>query len=486
MKSTVEQISPTRVRINVEVPFDELKPSFDRAYSKLAKMVRIPGFRPGKAPARILESRIGRGAVLDEVVQEAIPAKYAEAISSGDVRPIGRPEIEVTKIEDGEMLAFSAEVDVRPDIDIPAYDSLSVTVDSVEITDDEVGEQLDGLRARFGTLSGVDRPVADGDFVIVDLAAAVDGVDVEDARTTGLSYQVGSGELIDDIDEALIGATVGETKSFETTLLAGEHAGQQAEVTVGVTAVKERELPPADDDFAQLASEFDTLDELKADLRERLGKVKGMQQGVQARDRVLEALLAATEVPLPQAVVDSEVEVRKHDAVHAFDHDDDRLSEWLQAQGQTADEFDAEVRSGAEQAVKAQLVLDAIADAEQIQVSEAELTERIIYQAQRYGVSPEDYLRRAQEAGQLGAIFAEVRRGKAIASVLRGAKVADDAGEPVDVEKLFGPVAATDLAAAAAGEGAADTDSTDDADGDDMQDTPDGEPAAKPAVATSE
>lgn len=440
MKSTVEQISPTRVRINVEVPFDELKPSFDRAYSKLAKMVRIPGFRPGKAPARILESRIGRSAVLDEVVQEAIPAKYQEAITSGEVRPIGRPEIEVTKIEDGELLAFSAEVDVRPDIEIPAYDSLAVTVDSVEITDAEVDEQLDGLRARFGTLSGVDRPVADGDFVVIDLAATVDGVDVEEARTTGLSYQVGSGELIDGVDEALIGASAGESRTFETNLLAGDHAGKRAEVAVTVTTVKERDLPPADDDFAQLASEFDTLDELKGDLRERLGKVKGMQQGVQARDRVLEALLAATEVPLPQSVVDSEVEVRKHDAVHAFDHDDDRLAQWLEEQGQTAEEFDTEVRTGAEQAVKAQLVLDAIADAEQIQVNESELTERIIYQAQRYGVSPDEYLRRAQEAGQLGAIFAEVRRGKAIASVLRGAKVSDDAGVDIDVEQLFGPV----------------------------------------------
>jgi len=443
VKSTVEQISPTRVRINVEVPFDELKPSFDRAYSKLAKMVRIPGFRPGKAPARILESRLGRGAVLDEVVQEAIPAKYAEAISGGEVRPIGRPEIEVTKIEDGEMLAFSAEVDVRPDIEIPAYDSLSVTVDDVQVTDEEVDEQLEGLRARFGTLKGVDRPVGDGDFVSIDLSATVDGEDVEDARTTGLSYQVGSGELVEGIDEALMGAVEGDTRTFETTLVAGEHAGQRAEVSVVVTSVKERELPAADDEFAQLASEFDTLDELRADLRERLSKVKGLQQGVQARDRVLEALLTATDVPLPQAVVDSEVEVRRHDAVHAFDHDSGRLSEWLESQGQTVEEFDAEVRSGAEQAVKAQLVLDAIADAEKIEVTENELTERIIYQAQRYGVSPEEYLRRAQEANQLGAIFAEVRRGKAIASVLRGAKVADESGNTVDIEKLFGPANAS-------------------------------------------
>jgi trigger factor len=442
VKSTVEQISPTRVRINVEVPFDELKPNFDRAYRKLAKMVRIPGFRPGKAPARILESRLGRSAVLDEVVQEAVPAKYAEAVTSGEVRPIGRPEIEVTKIEDGQLLAFSAEVDVRPKIDIPAYDSLSVTVDDVEVGDEQVDQQMEELRARFGTLKGVERQVADGDFVVIDLSATVDGEEVEDASTTGLSYQVGSGQLVEGIDQALIGAGAGDTRTFETTLVAGEHAGKQAQVTVTVSSVKERELPAADDDFAQLASEFDTLDELREDLRERLGKVRGMQQGVQARDRVLEALLAATEVPLPQAVVDSEVEVRKHDAVHAFDHDDSRLSEWLESQGQTVEEFDAEVRSGAEQAVKAQLVLDAIADSENIQVSDSELTERIVYQAQRYGVSPEEYLRRAQEAGQLGAIFAEVRRGKAIATVLRGAKVADASGNDVDIEKLFGPVGA--------------------------------------------
>jgi trigger factor len=437
VKSTVEQLSPTRVRINVEVPFDELKPSFDRAYSKLAKAVRIPGFRPGKAPARILESRLGRGAVLEEVLQEAVPAKYAEVISSGEVNPIGRPEIEVTKIADGELVAFSAEVDIRPDIELPAYESLSVTVDDVHVGDEEVEEQLEVLRGRFGTLKGVERPVADGDFVVIDLSATVDGEDVEEARTSGLSYQVGSGELIDGVDEALIGANVGDSKTFETTLVAGERAGQRAEVTVVVKAVKERELPAADDEFAQLASEFDTLDELKDDLRDRLGRIKGIQQGVQARDRVLDALLAATEVPLPSGVVDAEIEVRKHDAVHAFDHDNDRLTEWLQSRGQSMEQFDAEVRADAERSVKAQLVLDAVAEREKIQVSEAELTDRIVYQAQRYGVSPEEYLRRAQEAGQLGAIFAEVRRGKAVAAVLRGAQVSDSAGNDVDIEELF-------------------------------------------------
>ena len=442
MKSTVEQLSPTRVRINVEVPFDELKPNFDRAYAKLAGQVRIPGFRQGKVPPRVLESRIGRAPVLDEVVNEAIPAKYMEAVNAGEVRALGRPDIEVTKIEDGDHLAFTAEVDVRPDITVPAVGELAVSVDDIEISDEDVDNQLDELRARFGTLTGVERPAENGDFVTIDLSATVDGEEVEEARTAGLSYEIGSGQLVEGIDDALIGAEAGETKSFTTQLVAGEYEGRDAEVSVKVDNIKKRELPAADDEFAQLASEFDTLDELKADLRERLGRVNKMQQGVQARDKVLEALLEVTEVPLPEAVVTAEVDSRKHDAVHAFDHDDARFAEWLTEQGQTQEEFDAELRTAAEQAVKTQLVLDAIADAEQVQVNDAELSERIVYQAQRFGISPDDYVQRAQQAGQLGAIFADVRRGKALATVVRQAVVTDASGNTIDLDELFGAPAA--------------------------------------------
>ena len=438
MKSTVEHLSPTRVRINVEVPFDELKPDFDRAYRKLAKQVRIPGFRPGKAPARVLESRIGRGAVLDEVVQEAIPAKYLEAVNSGEVRTLGRPEFEVTNIADGDSLAFSAEVDIRPEITVPAFGELSVSVEDQEVEESDVDTQLDELRARFGTLTGVKREAAEGDFVVVDLSATVDGEEVEEAKTSGLSYEIGSGQLVEGIDEALIGASEGETKTFTTTLVAGEHSGREAEVSVVLSSVKERQLPELDDEFAQLASEFDTLDELKGDLRTRLGRVKKMQQGVEARDKVLEALLSTTEVPLPEAVVQGEVDARKHDAVHSFDHDEARFAEWLTEQGQTQEEFDTEVRTAAEQAVKTQLVLDSIADAEEISVTDGELTERIIYQAQRFGISPDEYVKRAQQSGQLGAIFADVRRGKALAAVVRQATVTDATGNTLDLDELFG------------------------------------------------
>ena len=311
MKSTVERLSPTRVRINVEVPFDELKPDFDRAYKKIAKQVRVPGFRPGKVPARIIEARLGRGVVLEEVVNGAVPAKYSEAVTAAEaLTPIGRPDIEVTEIADGDKLAFTAEVDVRPDITLPELDGLQVTVDDVEVTDADVAEQLENLRARFGTLTGVERPASKDDFVLIDLSATVDGQPVEEATTSGFSYQVGQGGLIDGIDEAVEGLSAGESATFPTTLVAGEHANSEADVTVTVTAVKERELPAADDEFAQLASEFDTLDELTADLRERFGRVRRMEQVTQARDRVLDALVDGTEVPLPESVVTAEVDSR--------------------------------------------------------------------------------------------------------------------------------------------------------------------------------
>ncbi|MGA6164221.1 trigger factor [Amycolatopsis magusensis] len=438
MKSTVEQLSPTRVKINVEVPFDELKPNFDRAYKKIAQQVRIPGFRPGKVPARVLESRIGRAPVLDEVVNEVIPAKYLEAVQAGEVRTLGRPDFEVTKLEDRDVLEFTAEVDVRPEIELPDYSGISVSVDEVELADDEVDAELDQLRARFGTLTGVERPAENGDFVSVDLSATVDGEEVPDASTTGLSYEIGSGQLVDGIDEAIIGASAGETKTFTTQLVAGEHAGKDAEVSVTVQTVKQRELPEADDEFAQLASEFDTIDELKADLRERLSRMKRMQQGVQARDKVLEALLAGTEVPVPEKVLEGEIESRKHDAIHPFDHDEEAWAKSLEAQGTTVEQFETEAREESEKAVRTQLLLDTIAEKEGVDVNDGELTERIIYQAQRFGISPDEYVQRAQQSGQLGAIYADVRRGKALATVVRSATVTGADGAEVDLSDLFG------------------------------------------------
>lgn len=486
MKSTVEQLSPTRVKINVEVPFDELKPNFDRAYRKIAQQVRIPGFRPGKAPARVLESRIGRAPVLDEVVNEAIPTKYLEAVRAGEVRTLGQPDFEVTKLEDRDVLEFTAEVDIRPDITLPDFDGISVSVDDIEVTDEEVQQELENVRARFGTLKGVDRPAQDGDFLSLDLSATVDGEEVEEATTTGLSYQIGSGELIDGIDEAVIGASAGETKTFTAQLVAGPYAGREAEVTATVQSVKERELPEADDEFAQLASEFDTIEEFTANLREQLTRVKKVSQGVQARDRVLDSLLESVDVPVPEKVLESEVANRHHDAIHDLDHSEEALAQLLESQGKTVEEFDTELRTEAEKAVRTQLLLDAIADADQTTVEDTELTERIIYQAQRFGVSPDEYVRRAQESGQLAAIYADVRRGKALASVVRKATVTDASGAEIDLDELFGTAPAQEEAEDVAAETAGDTETSETSETSEAPETPEAAEATVDAAESSE
>ncbi|MFJ4650824.1 trigger factor [Nocardia sp. NPDC088792] len=438
MKSTVEQLSPTRVRINVEVPFEELKPDFDKAYKALASQVRIPGFRPGKAPAKLLEARLGRGAVLEQVVNDVLPKRYSDAVTASDVKVIGQPEIEITKIEDGQELAFTAEVDVRPEIALPDYGTLKVEVDPIEITDEDIDQQLQSLRQRFGTLKSVERAIENGDFVSIDLSATVDGAEVEEASTTGLSHEVGSGQLIEGLDEALIGLKAEESKDFNSTLVAGEHAGKEAVITVKVSSVKERELPDADDEFAQLASEFDTIDELKADLKTRVERVKKVQQAGEIRDKVLEALLAAVEIPLPEKVVQAEVDAVKHDAVHGFDHDEAKLAEALEAEGSSLDEFNKDTQEAAEKSVKTQLLLDAVAEAENTQVGQDELYERIIFQAQRYGMSPDQFIQQIQQAGQLGAVFADVRRGKALAGIVTQTVVTDTAGNTVDTAEMFG------------------------------------------------
>lgn len=444
MKSTVEHLNPTRVKLTVEVPFDELKPHFDKAYGALAGQVRIPGFRPGKVPARILDARLGRGTILSEVVNDAVPAKYGEAVSEANLTVLGQPEIEVTRIDDGDALAFTAEVDVRPELTLPALDEVAVTVDDVEVTDADIDEQVEALRDRFATTTAVQRAAAEGDAVSIDLSASVDGQVLDEATTDGLTYTVGAGDLIEGIDEAVTGLSAGQSAVFPTVLVAGGYAGQDAEVSVALQSVSERALPEIDDDFAQLASEFDTVTELRVDLAEKIRRVKNRSQAADARDKVLESLLEATEIPTPDSIVDAEFTSRQHDAVHAFDHDEDALTAHVQRQGQTREEFDAELRDSAVKAVQVQLLLDALAEDQQVGVSQEEFTERIVYNAQRLGVAPEEYFSRLQEGNQLGSIFAEVRRGKALAGAVEKATVTNASGEVLDVAALFGVETMTD------------------------------------------
>ena len=266
MKSAVETLNPTRVKMTVEVPYEELKPSIDAAYKTIGSQLQVPGFRKGKVPSRIIDQRVGRGAVLEEAVNEALPKFYTEAIEANEVRPLGQPEITDLKVPmaDGEDFSFTAELDVRPEITLPDLDGIAIEVAAAKASDEDITTRLDALRARFGSLNTVEREVKDGDFVSVDLSASIDGDEVD--SVSGVSYEVGSKNMLEGIDEALVGMSAGDTKEFKAPLAGGEQAGKEADCVVTVQSVKERELPALDDDFAQLASEFDTLEELRADV----------------------------------------------------------------------------------------------------------------------------------------------------------------------------------------------------------------------------
>ncbi len=435
MQSAVETLSPTRVRLTVEVPFEELKAELDSAYKKIGAQVRVQGFRPGKVPPRILDQRVGRGVVLEEAVQEALPRLYSEAVSETGVAPVGRPEVDVTKLDDGVELSFTAEVDVRPEFEIPAFDSLSVTVEDAVVTDDDVSTQVDELRERFARLVPVERASTVGDFVTLDLVATVAGEEVPGGTATGLSYEVGKGDLLEGMDDAVTGASAGDAKTFTTTLVAGEYEGQQAEVAVTVQAVNERELPAADDTWAE-STGFETFAELEADVRGRLDKMKKLEQGVQARDKVLEALLAAIEVPLPESVLEAELAWRRESTTQQLQQAGLTLDLYLENEGKGEEEFDEEVRESATAAVKAQLVLDAVADKEELGVTDAELTDQIVRRAQRANVTPDQFAQNVIQSGQLQGLVAEVRRGKALATVMESATILDASGNAVDLEAL--------------------------------------------------
>jgi trigger factor len=464
VKTSVEQLSPTRVRLNVEVPFSELEPDFQQAYKELAKNVRVPGFRPGKAPAKLLEARFGRAAIIEEVINAALPSRYGQAVAETDVHPLGQPDIDVTKKEYGQDLAFTAEVDVRPEITLPDLQALKVSVDSIEVTDDDVETELQSLRARFGSLSEVDRPVALKDLVTIDLSATADGEDVAAARAEGMSYEVGSGRLIDGLDDALVGLSIDESKVFTAQLASGQHAGQDAEVTVTVRSVKERELPEADDEFAQLASEFDTIGELRDSLRERVTMMKRAQQAEQIQTATLDVLLEQVEVPLPEAIVQAQYDGAVHDALHGLDHDEARLAEVLTARGSSRKEFEAETRSAAEKDVKRQLLLDALADDLDIQVGQEDLTERLLMTSRQYGIEPQQLFSYLQENNQLPAMFADVRRGLTVAAVVEAVTVSDADGNTVDTSEFFGRRGEAAEADTADTDEADETDASDEAD----------------------
>ncbi|SDZ29928.1 trigger factor [Herbiconiux ginsengi] len=428
MKTTVEKLSPTRVKIAIFVTPDELKPSIDHAYSHIAEQVNIPGFRKGKVPPPIINQRVGKEAVLEHAVNDGLDGFYRAAVNENELRPLGRPQADIVEwpkaADFSGDLELAIEVDVRPEIELPDYEGFEVTVEPAVVTDADVDEELERLRSRFGTLVTVDRPAKTGDFAQLDLVATVDDVEVDTA--SGISYEIGSGELLEGIDEALDTLTAGETTTFEAPLLGGDYAGRDALVTVTLNAVKERELPEADDDFAQIASEFDTLDELKADLKSQVEKQKAFGQASEARTKIVESLLEKVDVPVPPALIEDEVQ--RH----------------LESENRLEDDVHrAEVTESSENTFRTQILLDAVVDKEEVKVSQDELTQYLVQSSAQYGMDPNEFVKILSESNQIPAMVAEVARNKALAIILSKAKVVDTDGKAVDISE-FTTLAADD------------------------------------------
>ncbi|GAB3189829.1 trigger factor [Nesterenkonia suensis] len=429
VKSTVENLNPTRVKLTVEVTSEELAPKIKAAYKSIAEQVQIPGFRKGKVPAPIIDQRVGREYVIQTAINDGLNDFYQQGLAEAEISPLSRPEVEIEEIPDPKtnegVLKFTGELDVKPEVELPDYTGLEVQVEARNADEQAVQEQLDELRARFGTLKDVDRPAGDDDFVTIDLVATVDGEEVDNA--TGLSYQVGAGTMLEGIDEALSGLSAGEDATFETTLAGGEHSGASASVKVTLQAVKERELPEADDEFAQMASEFDTIEELRADFASKAEENLVVEQGVEARDKVLEKLMELVEVPVPASVVESQVEQHFSQGGHAEGDDHDSAEHREEIEKQTREAFRNEI------------VLDMIADKEEVGVDQGELIEYIVSTASQYGMEPNQFAQMLDQAGQVPMIMGEVRRRKALAKVLESAVVTDSEGNAVDLTDFVTP-----------------------------------------------
>ena len=440
MKTNVEKLSDTRVKLDVSVPFDELGREIDQAYKAIAQQVNIPGFRRGKAPRQLIDARFGRGPILEQVVNDMLPSRYDRALSENELNPLGQPDIEITKIEDNDVVEFTAEFDVRPEIEVPDFSKIDVTVPARKVDDEAVDKELDDLRGRFGELKDTKRKLKTDDFAVIDVEATVDGEKLDEASAEGLTYQVGSDDLIKGLDTALRGMKTGEDNEFTTKIEYGEHKGEEATVKVTVQQTKERKLPDLDDEFAQLASEFDTVEELRESTKSQLEEGLKAQQAADIRDEVLKAALEQVEFPLPESVVDEQVHNQLHQLLGQLAHDENALAQLLEAQGTTREEFDKDTRKQAEESVRTQLFLDAVAEAEAPEVTQEEITDHILFTAQSYGMDPNQFIATLQQNNQIGNLFADVRRGKALAAAISRTSVKDEDGNSIDPNEYFGEI----------------------------------------------
>ena len=428
MPSTVEQLSPTRVKITVEVPFADLKPSMDKAYAEVAKSVNIPGFRRGKVPPMVIDQRFGRGAIIQEAFNDSWQTFYGAALTENNLSPLAQPDLEVTKLEDGDLIEFTAEVDVRPEFELPEFTTLQAQVDALDVPDTLVESQVDALRNRFGSRETVERSATDGDIVTIGLVASQDGEQLADGTADDLEYTIGSGQMLDGLDEAVIGLAAGESANFVSTLVSGPRQGEEADIEVTVSKVQTAELPEADDEFAQEASEFDTIEELRSNIRERLTRMARLEQASQARDAVLENLLSQVDIEVPEHLLSSEIDTRRQQITEQLSQAGLTVERYLADIGddQTEEDFWADLEQRTEQALKAQIILDKVADERAIGVDQNDLTQHILRKAQADGVPPQQVADHLQEhPHHIEEYMLEIRRGKALAMIVESATVTD-------------------------------------------------------------
>ena len=437
MKSTVEKLSPTRVKLVIEVPFDELKEEFDKAYKTIAEQVNIPGFRKGHAPAKLIENHVGRGPVLEQVINDMMPSRYEKACTENDVQPLSTPDVDVTKIDDPNLIEFTAEMVCRPEIKIPDFKGKEISVEPRRATDEIAEQGLKDLQERFATLKGVDRPAKEGDFVSLDLSAKVNGEELKEAETKGLSHRIGQGDLIEGLEDALVGMKAGESKTFTSKLVAGDHANEEADITVVLQKVQEQELPELDDDFAQMASEFDTLDELKEDLAKRANDAAKSEQAANLRDAVLSALIEEANFDIPKGIVEEQAQGQIQQVLSQFGGDENILKSILESQGSDLDSFYDEAKKSAEEATRTWLLLDALAEELSVEISQNDLTEAVVAQARQNNMEPEQFVQAVQQQGQLASLFSDVRRNKALFTVVRDVVAKDTEGNSLDDLMVF-------------------------------------------------
>ena len=446
MQTTVQETDKHKVKLTVEIPTDRFGKDLDAAYRRVAQQVKVPGFRKGKAPRRVIDAQVGREAVVAEFLEDAVPTYYREAIRENELAPITDPDIALEQVEEGKPLVFTATVEVRPRLQLEesAYRGVRVERPPTEVTDREVDELLDRLRDRFAELDPVSRPAKAGDYVVIDLRATVHGEDVPEASRPDYLYEVGSGEFVEKLDQELEGKRAGEILKFNATLpdRMGERAGQEVSFQVLVKEVKAKRLPEADDEFAKTASEFDTLEELRQSLREQLGQNKERGADAEVRDRALLALVNAVDVDLPDTLVDEETEHRVQHARERAEQAGLTLQQVLDAQGFDELRFRSDARTHSLRAIKADLVLEAVARNEDIQVTAEEIGNEIGLLASSLGREPKDVARTLERTGQVVTLAGDIIRSKALDWIVEHAdivsegerraadRVSDETGEP--------------------------------------------------------